>query len=106
MTHKLTKNDRISTANYDLTMIIEKFEQLLRCYNVYHIYYATFYERYIDELCSNLYDEWRNWADNVNPKNWISFVKDCDPNPNRLIDWAKINSNWRELLDSIINNNN
>lgn len=98
MTNKLTKNDSMCTSYEDVSMLIDKFERLLRSYNVYHIYFATFYDQHIDELCANLYDDWRNWADNTNPRYWISRIKDCDDNPNRLIDWQRINNDWHELL--------
>lgn len=103
MKEKLTKNDSMCTFYGDYTTQVEQFEKLLRSYNVYHIYLATFYELFIDELSDNLYGDWREWADNVNPKYWITHIKDCDANPNRLIDWHKINNDWRELLEAIIN---
>ena len=103
MKQKLTKNDSMTSVYRDVSTLVEKFEQLLRSYNVYHIYYATFYEQHADELCSNLCEDWRNWADNVNPKYWLSHIKDCDTNPNRLIDWHKINYDWQLYIEQDIN---
>lgn len=83
---------------------VEAFEKLLKSRNVYYIYMATFYEQYTDELCCNLYQCWREWCDNVKPANWISFVKDTDYNPNRIIDWHSINNEWMIWIAANINN--
>ncbi len=83
--------------------VIDAFERLLQSKNVYHIYMASFYEQNIDELCVNLYQEWRDWADTIKPEKWIAFVKDTDYNPNRLIDWHSINNEWIAICRDNLN---